>query len=129
MNGVAPFRAGFFNMAYNTPKTYDDCPPPTEACPHVGCRHNTYLDVSFGKIHINARLPPGSIELAPCCSLRYAERGGMAFSEIAEILGTTEGALWLVQEGAQRKLRDGLRSQEIHSAAQFARAGAQESKK
>ena len=108
---------GLFELkrAYQTPTTYADCPPPSVACPHVGCRHNTYLDIQRGGVRINAALPPGSPELAPCCALRYAERGPLPYEEIAAILNIHWRGVQAVEEAALAKVKAALRAEGIRS--------------
>lgn len=91
--------------AYNTPTTYADCPPPETACPHVGCRHNTYLDIQRGHVRVNARLPPGDPALAPCCSLRYADDGGMPYEAIGEVMGLHWRGVQGIEESALAKIK------------------------
>lgn len=97
------------HRAYETPATYGDCPPEDEACPHVGCRHNTYLDIQRGKVRVNSPLPPGHPDLAPCCALRYAERGGMQLEEVADVLRLTHRGIQEIERAAFRKFKRALR--------------------
>lgn len=90
---------------YQTPRTYADCPPESQACPHVGCRHNTYLDIQRGKVRVNARRPPGHPDLAPCCSLRYAAAGDMPYEAIGEVMGLHWRGVQAIEQTALAKIK------------------------
>ena len=88
---------------YKTPLTRGDCPQPEDGpCPHVGCRHNTYLDVGAdGSLTILDRVPPGDRRRGSGCSLTESEPE----KGLAERWGTTPRAIREIEASALRKLR------------------------
>lgn len=78
---------------YATPDSRASCPPSSSPCPHVGCRHNTFLDVDAdGRLHILDRVPVTDPRRGSGCSLweEHSEEGlaarwGMTRRQIGEI--------------------------------------------
>lgn len=80
-------------VAAERPRTRGECPE-MRPCPWVGCRHNTYLELTEGgSITIMRRdardraLEPWQVDPATSCSLDVAERGGMTLADVAEAIG------------------------------------------
>lgn len=72
------------------PTVRGECAGAERPCPHVGCRHHLYLDVSpyTGTIKIN--FPALEVwELEESCALDVAENGGMRLEDVGVLLNVT----------------------------------------
>ena len=83
------------------PTTHKDCPPPTSPCPHVGCRHNTYLDVAGRTVNIADRFTPTDPRRGTGCALRM---GPMSWAEIGERWGLNPWQVRRIEARALRKV-------------------------
>ena len=92
------------------PKTRGDCKSVPRPCPHAGCRHHLYLDISSeGWLRINKSVSePG--EMVVSCSLDVADRGHqMLLDEIGELMGVTKERVRQLEFSALRKLEHNAR--------------------
>lgn len=72
------------------PRTRSECAGGPRPCPHVGCKHHLYLDVSprTGAIKLNfPDLEPW--ELPQTCALDVADAGGATLEDVGAIMNLT----------------------------------------
>lgn len=80
-------------ISLSRPRTRADCASVPRPCPYVGCRHNTYLDVTrAGSIVLNWPVEPDAVPAEMSCVLDLADRGGMTLDEVASVFGITRQA-------------------------------------
>lgn len=89
------------HRAYATPERRSDCPPPSSPCPHVGCRHNTFLDVGAdGRLHILDRVPVLDPRRGSGCALweEHSQQG------LADRWGVARSEIWRIEDAALAKV-------------------------
>jgi len=88
------------------PKTRDECPS-YRPCPYVGCRYNTYLEVTWcGNITIPKKgEEPWQVDPATSCTLDLADRGGMIMDDVAAIFRIRRQRVHQIEAEACEKLR------------------------
>ncbi|MCC6217375.1 MAG: DNA-binding protein [Polyangiaceae bacterium] len=72
------------------PRTRSECAEGPRPCPHVGCKHHLYLDVSprTGAIKLNfPDLEPWELEQS--CALDIADGGGATLEDVGAIMNLT----------------------------------------
>lgn len=72
------------------PRTRSECAEGPRPCPHVGCKHHLYLDVSprTGAIKLNfPDLEPWELEQS--CALDIADAGGATLEDVGAIMNLT----------------------------------------
>ena len=89
------------------PRTRGDCVDGPRPCPWVGCRHNTFLDVSAksGALTLNHGLEPDEVDPRLSCALDVAERGGAGVELIGGAMGFTRERARQIEEKALRKIQ------------------------
>ncbi len=99
------------------PRTRGDCVDVPRPCPYVGCRYNTYLDVTQQN---KVRLPmyePEEANPETSCALDMAEEGEQTQARIAEALGVTELRVWHIIEDSLVKLSHSGNLRELYAEA------------
>lgn len=72
------------------PRTRAECTDVPRPCPFVGCRFNTYLDVSgTGAVRLNTSLEPDEVDPAMSCALDVADDGGASLRDVGRVLSMT----------------------------------------
>lgn len=108
-------RALYPETGYWKPTTRADCAGIERPCPFVGCKHNLYLDVNptTGSIKLNfPDLEPWEMEES--CALDVAERCGITFEEIGEVMNLTRERIRQVELSCLDKIRSEADTEEIH---------------
>jgi hypothetical protein len=116
------------------PRTRAECPPPSETCPFVSCRHHLWLDVIPNSGSVRLRFPGENIEEheGELCSLRVADdlgggleklrrprehrdssKGdipevGVPRPRIARLMNLRRGSIKLLEEAAIVHLKEGI---------------------
>lgn len=100
-----------------TPATRAECPT-VRPCPHVGCRHNNYLEVTEVGTLKKPDYEPWEQPASSSCALD--SRGGMTLGEVAKVFGMTSERVRQIENAALAKLRAraaelGLSEEELRS--------------
>lgn len=94
---------------FKRPTTRGSCEGGQRPCPLVGCRHNTYLEVTNGgrSIRVNyGQRGPEDVPPESSCALDLVDErpDGMTLEEVAVVLGCTRERVRQVEEDALVKL-------------------------
>jgi hypothetical protein len=89
------------------PETRADCADVPRPCPYVGCRYNTYLDVSgTGEVRFNAPgVEPDQVDPAMSCALDVADDGGASLRDVGRVLGFTRERAPQIESRARDRMR------------------------
>jgi hypothetical protein len=87
------------------PRTRGECPD-VRPCPWVGCRYNTYLEVStHGSLTLfDPGRQPWDVSPATSCALDVAERGGVTPEDVGAIFGMSRERIRQIEQGALAQL-------------------------
>ena len=87
-------------MRHKRPRVRGDCASVPRPCPYVGCRYNTFLDLTpGGKIRRNWNSPE-EVPAECSCALDVAERGSHVYSYIARCMNCTRQRVQQIEDKA-----------------------------
>jgi hypothetical protein len=87
------------------PATRAECESGPRPCPHVGCKHHLYLDVSPTTGTIKLNFPELEVwELGASCALDVAEAGGVRLEDVGELMNVTRERARQIEARAIKKL-------------------------
>ena len=89
------------------PRTRGDCPPPSEPCPFLECRHHLWFDrvVENGRV-VHVRITHLHGVESRTCSLRFADRGPFTLDQVGRILGLTRERVRQIEAAALQRIRE-----------------------
>lgn len=88
------------------PRTRAECVDVPRPCPFVGCRYNTYLDVSgTGEIRLNSALEPDEVDPALSCALDVADDGGASLRDVGRVLDVTRERARQIEDRALQRMQ------------------------
>lgn len=86
---------------HDRPHTRADCERVPRPCPFVGCKYNTYLDLTpGGRIRRNWKCEPECVPPECSCVLDVAERGAHVYSYIARCMNCTRQRVQQIESSA-----------------------------
>jgi hypothetical protein len=102
-------RALYPEIDYWKPQKRSDCADGPRPCPYVSCKHHLYVDVHPVRGSIKLNFPDLEVqEMVETCSLDVAERGGLTFEDVAELMNITWHRVQQIQQHALDQVGDEL---------------------